>query len=128
VAALNTAESATELAGLVLLAPPVAERFEVDNDEPERCDSISPVHPRIRSSFAAVTRAKTPVLIVYGVHDEGFRSFSAAMEGELGDLLGNAGERVSVSLTEERIHGYVTVSGQETSVHMVLDWLERTGT
>jgi hypothetical protein len=110
---------------MVLLAPPIAERFEEDGGGDEPCDALSPLHPRMRESFRNVARARTPVLIAYGVHDEGFRSFTAAMDGDLGSMLRPAGDCVTVVLTEERIHGYMTVSGQEATVEIVMGWLER---
>ena len=30
-----------------------------------------------------------------------------------------------MSLTDDRIHGYMTVSGQESMVDTVMDWVER---
>ncbi len=124
VAALNTADHAPELTGLVLLAPPVAERFEAEEAGGEPCDALSPVHPRMRAAFDRVARSRTPLLIAYGVHDEGFRSYTAAMEGDLGAMLKAAGDRVTETLTDERIHGYMTVSGQEATVDIVLRWLD----
>jgi alpha-beta hydrolase superfamily lysophospholipase len=102
-AALSTADSAGTLTGMVLLAPPVAE-----------CDTFGPV-----------VASRTPVLIVYGIHDEGFQSFNAAIDGELGGMLRSAGGQVTMSLTDDRIHGYMTVSGQEAMVDTVMDWVER---
>jgi alpha-beta hydrolase superfamily lysophospholipase len=125
VAAVNTADAAAALTGLVLLAPPIAERFEGGGTTDEPCDAISPLHPRMRRSFGEIVRTGTPLLIAYGVEDEGFQSFEAAMQGELGTMLGRADDRFTVVLTEERIHGYMTVSGQEATVDIVMDWLER---
>lgn len=125
VAALNTASAAPELAGLALLAPPVAERFEAARGGEAPCGTLSAVHPRMRGSFSEVARSGAPLLLAYGTNDEGFQSFSAAMDGELGAVLRPAGERVTLTVTEERIHGYMTVSGQEATVEIVMAWLER---
>jgi hypothetical protein len=65
------------------------------------------------------------VLIVYGIHDEGFQSFNAAIDGELGAMLRSAGGQVTMILTNDRIHGYMTVSGQEAMVDTVMDWVQR---
>ncbi len=123
VAALNTTDAVSELAGLVLLAPPIAERFEADTGD-ESCATVSMLHPRMRESFAAVARSGRPILIAYGIHDEGFRSFHAAMDGELGAILRPASDRLTVNLTEERVHGFMTVSGQEATVGLVTRWAE----
>jgi pimeloyl-ACP methyl ester carboxylesterase len=123
VAALNTADAATTLTGLALLAPPIAERFEAGPGAGEPCGALSPMHPRMRDSFDAVVRGGTPVLLAYGVHDEGFQSFKAALDGDLGSMLRPAGDRLTLSLTEERIHGYMTVSGQEATVEIAMAWV-----
>jgi hypothetical protein len=86
------------------------------------------MHPRMRDSFLAVVDAGTPMLLAYGVRDEGFPSFKSALDGELGSMLRSAGDRLTLTLTEERIHGYMTVSGQEATVDMVMAWLDRLGT
>lgn len=126
VAALNTADAALELTGLVLLAPPIGERFEAAGDGGEG-SALSTMHPRVHSSFREVVRAGTPLLLAFGAHDEGFESFQAAMDGDLGSLLQPAGDRVTLALTEERIHGYLTLSGQEAAIEIVVAWLERLG-
>ncbi len=120
VAALNTIAAARELTGLALLAPPIAERFEDDG-----C-SGAPIalHPRMRDSFRSFVRSAKPMLMVYGEEDEGFRSFRAAMDGELGALLRPARERVTLSYTDERIHGFMTVSGQAAAIELVMDWAD----
>jgi pimeloyl-ACP methyl ester carboxylesterase len=125
VAALNTADAASSLSGIALLAPLIAERFEAQTAYGEPLGDVSPMHPRIRGSFEAVAEAGTPLLIAYGVHDEGFLSFEAAMDGDLGAILRCAGERLTLILTEERIHGYMTVSGQESTIDLVMAWMDR---
>jgi pimeloyl-ACP methyl ester carboxylesterase len=125
VAALNTADAASQLTGLALLAPPIAERFEAENANGAQCGTLSTMHPRMRLSFREAVRKETPLLLAYGIHDEGFQSFRAAMDGDLGALLRPAGDRVTLTLTEERIHGYMTVSGQEATIDIVEAWLER---
>ena len=125
VAALNTADAAHTLTGLVLLAPPIAERFEETTAGDQPCDALSTLHPRMRASFGEVARRGTPVLIAYGTHDEGFQSFQAAMDAELSASLRAAGHRFTLTITDERIHGYMTVSGQQATIDIVLDWLER---
>jgi alpha-beta hydrolase superfamily lysophospholipase len=122
VAALNTADAAPTLTGLALLAPNIAERGDesVDGDP-------HPMHPRIRNSFQAVVLAGTPLLLAYGIHDEGFNTFKAAADGELGAILRPAGEHLAVTFTEERIHGWMTVSGQESTIDLVMEWLVRLG-
>ena len=127
VTGLNTAHAAPVLTGLALLAPAIAERFEAEGGEAEPCGVLLPMHPRIRSSFDAVVRAGTPLLLAYGVHDEGFRSFRAAMDSELGLMLRPAGDLLTLNVTEERIHGYMTVSGQEATIELVMAWVEQLG-
>jgi alpha-beta hydrolase superfamily lysophospholipase len=127
VAALNTVDAAPELAGLALLAPPIAERFEAEGLDGGACGAVRALHPRMRDSFQQVVRDGTPMLIAFGTRDEGYRSFDAAMNGELGSMLHTAGDRLTLALTNERIHGYMTVSGQEATVEIVAGWVDRLG-
>ena len=124
---LNTADAAPELTGLALLAPAIAERFEADAGEGAPWGALLAMHPRIRTSFEAVVRARIPLLLAYGVHDEGFRSFQAAMDADLGSILRPAGDLLTLNITGERIHGYMTVPGQEATIEIVMDWVEQLG-
>jgi pimeloyl-ACP methyl ester carboxylesterase len=124
VAALATLDAAPALRALALLAPPIAERFEDPNgDRP--CGGVDVLHPRMRESFRAVVRSRMPLLLAYGAHDEGFASFNAALGGELGAILAPAGDRVTLTVTDERIHGFMTLSGQQATIDIALGWLER---
>jgi hypothetical protein len=103
-----------------LLAPQIAENFDAVSD-----DAIGQMHPRIRASFQRAVATATPMLIACGVNDEGFESFQVAMNGELGAILRPLGDRLTLTLTEERIHGFMTLSGQEATIDIVMSWLDR---
>lgn len=123
VAALNTADAAPELTGLALLAPPVGERYEAMDGDSAACDMVVTMHPRMRESFDSFAQSGKPLLIAYGIHDEGYQSFQAAMHTDLGSMLRAAGDRLTLTLTEERIHGFMTVSGQNATVDLVMEWI-----
>lgn len=121
---LDTADAAPELTGMALLGLQIAEELSGDS-APN--GTLSTMHPRVRGGFIEVVQSKAPLLLAYGTHDEGFKSFNAAMTGELGSMLRPAGDLVTLTVTEERIHGYMTVSGQEATINIVAAWLDKLG-
>jgi acyl carrier protein/alpha-beta hydrolase superfamily lysophospholipase len=124
VAALYTAEDIPSPVGLALLAAPVREGDEICVPGAPGGADEGAVSPRYLDAMSRAVDAGMPILLLYGSDDEVFPDFDRARTGELGQLLCRAGKRATLRLTDERIHGYLTVSGQEAGSDAVVEWLD----
>jgi acyl carrier protein/dienelactone hydrolase len=124
VAALYTAEDIPSPAGLALLAAPVREGDEICVPGAPGGAAEGAASPRYLDAMGRAVDAGMPILLLYGTDDDVFPDFDRARAGELGQLLSRAGKRATLRLTDERIHGYLTVSGQEAGSDAVVEWLD----
>lgn len=122
VAALVAAARVPAPAGLVLLAPPV--RIEGDTfcrDQPTGPEDRT--SRRLLDGVEDAVDRGIPLMIAYGTEDEGYPEYLEALSGALGDTLRRAGDRATLIATKERIHGNLTVAGQDATVDLVCGWL-----
>lgn len=68
---------------------------------------------------------RVPLLFLYGETDGAYAGFLEAVKGELGDLLRKAGNAVEVAVVPNRLHGFVSVSGQPATIDVISDWISR---
>ncbi|HXA42088.1 MAG TPA: alpha/beta fold hydrolase, partial [Candidatus Solibacter sp.] len=127
VAALYTATDIPSPVGLALLAAPVLEGEEICTPGSTVAGGDGAVGARFLDAMRQVVDAGIPLLLLYGTDDEVFPDFDRARQAPLRDLLLRAGDRAQVRLTDERIHGYLTVSGQQAGSDMVMEWIGALG-
>ena len=72
----------------------------------------------------AMVDRQVPVFIAFGVDDEELREFERAEPGRLGTIIARSNGRVDVVRDmPDRIHGFPTISGQNTFIEQSLAWV-----
>ncbi len=114
--ALASAGRLPDLTAVVLISPPVWD------DERDMRPS-----QRFLAPFSELCERRIPVLFLYGADDHVYKYFRQGRAGKLGQLLEDAGDLVTVRVTEEPLHGFPTASSGDGMIEIVDAWLSAAG-
>jgi acetyl esterase/lipase len=76
--------------------------------------------------FRRVIDRQVRVLLLFGETDSFYSDFKRALSGSLGSIVEQAGDRVEIRVLPGQIHGFTSLSVQDSVLDETLDWLAST--
>ena len=76
--------------------------------------------------FRRVIDRQVRVLFLYGESDSFYSDFDRARSGSLGSIIEQASDMVEIRVLPGQIHGFTTLSVQDSVLDEIFDWLPST--